>query len=905
MADDAAKWGGLELEVPPPFLEPIITAINDVLELIVVFLDIVLVVLEICKVFVLGLLGPILAVLEALIALIEALANDLRKAGFYVRYDEEWFNDKNFQENLTNMMGGFSAWESRCFNWLIDSSDPNRPDFSTASGVLGLFFYMSVDISEVIRLIKVFMGLLRFFGNYPGKGSMLQTPTDLNFEFKRDPFTAAGWSDMWDSDEAPPKQGELTWGFSAAPANALGMAMPAFPPDACILEISTIREGLMVGAQRTVAGATDAKKVKNSFVMAPIMDGGGPLRIYGGTRTLIGGKKGQSREQLLSGEMNSNAKNGKSGIWLVKNPEDPNPIYLKEWQKAEDGGDGPIMQKQVVIHHNNAMNYFFPEFKYTLTQEEMPYGLKEVVSGKPVPENDPAREVYIRIASGTDAVASIDPDDKFYKTKESAKTKSEGISGYKIKNIGNPLEIIKTEHFPEPNSRGRLSQPIKVVFPSEAQKDFMKMVKVAACIAILCRGELDGDPADGVLPSHSGFWKVSKLVNQGFGAPGGWFGDIYRTGGGTPGVWSPSKISIATAAENIAEAFQRRAASIPDAVFEALVKAHGKNLLFYMGASRSDHPLIEGTIPSFRDTSEVVNGVSVFHFDSKKDQAKHTLFDHCNTYETGDDRYVGAHLNLMAPFSNKANIAAIQVGYNTYGKNNGVQDSSFTTAQYKANDGRIPVFIGSEGEDFGEESTLIENVALGTSMIVPARNCFTRAQMDSALAVLNVATSAASDGKWIAVRPLETILLPVEEFLEKLLNWLKTVRDGLLAIIKQILDYIRMIEARILEIQQLIRKIQAILRMFADFTVSADLHMLVCTGAGTQGLIAEFMQSENKPEDGAGAVGTGVAVVAGGLPLIILDLIKAIFAATDSPGASAGGGDDGPDAAALLADEGV
>lgn len=916
MADEAAKWGGLELELPPPFLEPIITAINDVLELIVVFLDIVLVVLEICKVFVLGLVGPILAVLEALIALIESLANDLRKAGFYIRYDEEFFNNKNFQENLTNCMGGYSNWESKCFNWLIDSSDPNRPDFSTASGVLGLFFYMSVDISEVIRLIKTMMSLIRLFSNYPGKGTMLQTPTDLKFEFKRDPFTAAGWSDMWESDEAPPKMGELTWGFSAAPANALGMAMPAFPPDACILEISTIRDGLMVGAQRQVPGTTDANKQKNSFVPAPTMDGGGPLRIYGGTRTLVGGKNGQRPDQLLNGYDAVNLTNsGKGAVWLVKNPEDPNPISLAEWVNAESwgAGKGPIMQKQVVIHHNNAMLYFFPEFKYTLIQEEMPYALKEVTNGKPVPESEPAREVYVRIAAGTDSVVMFEPMHSMNKVQESLKTKSEGISGYVIENIDNPLEPLKTEHFPWPNSRGRLSQPIKVTFPSEAQKDFMKMIKVAVCIALLCRGELDEDPADQKEPNpkDSGFWKVSKQVLQGFGFAGGWGGQVYETGGVTPGTWAPSKVSIATAAENIAEAFQRRAGSIPDAVFEGLVKAHGKNLLFYMGGTRS-HPLVDGTIPSFSTTCGVMSPEGKkYHFDGSEKYATNTLFDHCNTFETGQERYIGAHLNYEAPWD-KITRGTYHQSFKFYGVKQGVKASQFPSndaGMIKIENDNLPVMIGMTQQSFGslDETAIFDMMSFAAkreAVVVPARNCFTRAQLQSALAVLNVATSGVSEGNWIAVRPLETILLPVEEFLEKLLNWLKTVRDGLLAIVKQILDYIRMIEARIMEIQQLIRKIQAILRMFADFTVSAELHMLVCTGAGTQGLISEFMQSENKPDDGQGAVGTGLVVVAGGLPLIILDLLKAIFAASDSPGAAAGDG-GGPDAAALLADEGV
>ena len=921
MADDAAKWGGLDLEVPPPFMEPIITAINDVLELIVAFLDIVLVVLEICKVFVLGLLSPILGILEALIALIESLVNDLRKAGFYFRWDEDWLNEKDWQVKLTEHLGGYSAWESRCFNWLIDSKDPNRPDFSTSSGVIGMFFYASVDVSEVIKLIKMVMGIVRFFRNYPGSGKMLQTPADVEFTFKRDFFTKEGWADMWASEDEPPTMGELTWGFAAAPANELGMAIPAFPPDACIVEISTVPDGLMLGATRQSPGATDAKRKKNSFVQAPLLDGGGPLKIYGGTRCLVGGENGMDRSKLLSGDKLDAPEKG--GLWLVRNPDDPSPIHLDKWVAAENGGKGPIMQKQVVIHHNNAMNYFFPDFKYNLIYDEMPFGLKSVDNGKPVPEDEPSREVYVRIASGTDIVAGIvdAPDDSFYKRKEESAgpfgTRSEGHSGYVIQNVMNPLEPVRSRHFPAANSRSGMSRAIKVSFPSGAQKDFMKMVRVAACIALLCRGDLDPDPSKDNSEKYDGkacgFWKLSKLLLQSYGIRGA---GAYSDMGAGPQSWTASKFSLATAAENICEGFQRRSGSIPDSVFEAMVQAHGKNLLFYMNESR-EHSLVDGTIPSFRDTA----GVTGSHYFCNRENE--TLFDHCSTWEDGRDRFIGAHMNRMAPFNDKAKklhylTAEIK---NTpeprgwqRGVGLGVGDSRFSTATLNANRERIPVFYGwkealTDGMDVSEDeflNGLMMGDTAGTrrAVCVPARNCFTKAQLDSALAILNIATLGVTDGKWIAVRPLETIMLPVEEFLEKVLHWLKTVRDGLLAIIKQILDYIRMIEARIMEIQQLIRKIQGILRMFSDFSVSADLHFLVCTGAGTQGLIAEFMKAENKPDDSPAAIGSGAVVVAGGLPLIILDLIKAIFAASEETGAGAGE-DPFADPAALLAEEGA
>ena len=107
MADETATWGGLTLEVPPPVLEPIITAANDILEMLIVVLDIVLVVLDIVKVFIVGLLNPLLAVLDALIALVEALANDLSKLGLYIHLDSA-FTDST-TESLRLHTSNFEA----------------------------------------------------------------------------------------------------------------------------------------------------------------------------------------------------------------------------------------------------------------------------------------------------------------------------------------------------------------------------------------------------------------------------------------------------------------------------------------------------------------------------------------------------------------------------------------------------------------------------------------------------------------------------------------------------------------------------------------------------------------------------------------------------------------------------
>jgi len=897
MAEEAAKWGGASIEVPPPFLEPIITAINDTLELLVVFLDIVLIIIEICKVFVLGLLSPMLAILDALIALVESLANDLRKAGLYLRGDwDTWVNASDWKAALQELEGGYGAFEARAFNWLIDSTDPSRPDFSTASGVLGLFFYMGVDYSDLIKAYNAIMGLVKFFSNVGG-GKFLQTPADVKYEFVSEFGFGGNLKDHWESPDSPPTRANLTWGFSASPAKPYSMPLTPLPPECCIVEISTFPGGWWPGYSRPQAGGTGpAGKKENGFIQAPIEVGGGPLRIFGGSACLV---KDKQYLGTGNGPVTTPAGPGQQGVWLVKGPQDKEPVYLNELIKAEASQGGPIGQKQHVIHMNAATRFFFPEYKFKLVQEEMPYAIKSVASGKPTPEDEPARDVWVSIASGGEGVGH-DGAPKWMGDEE----KNEGQSGFEIINIANPAKPVTCRVWPEPASRSRSSQEIKISFPSDAKKKFMQMVQNAAVIALLCRGDLDAESQKEAPfgQAVTNFLPLAGKLNKALGGIAPW------------SDWSPgieSRTKLAVAANAIAEEFTRMSSGIPEAVFEGLVEQHSSALLFPMEMLE-----FNGTSLFTADGSDVSKSIGsgvpepgyMFAVEEAK---KLTIYEHCNRFNTFSEATPGVHMMRLAWCWNfKSALDGCNPRWATDAFL-GIQAATYSIQQLDANMDNVPVFVGMKKTAMSRadmaklnDEQWVTKFREGNAVAIPARNLFSKDVLNSALTVLNVATRLSSEGKWIVIRPLDTFLQPVEEFIEKLLQFLKGLREGLLAIIQQILNYIKMIESRIMQIQQLIRRIQGILRMLSDFKISADFQMLVVTGAGTQGLISEFMTAESKPDGGPEEVGHGAVVVAGGLPLVILDLIKAIIAAKESS-EGGGGGEEEIDAAALLADEGV
>lgn len=860
---DVAAWGGLKLEVPPPVLEPIISAINDFLELMVAALDIVLIILDIAKVFIVGLLSPLLAIIDAIIALLESLANDLRKAGLYIHLDKYSGDGKTTMHHLQNLKGGYQAFESRAFNWLIDSGDRKRPDFSTSSGVLGLFVYGSVDFEELMRLIRMIMSFIKLFCK--GLPQPLQTPTNLEVELKNTGgafgLAKVGLTEMFEGEGLPTVAG-LSWGHAASPSNPLGIAFPPLPPPCSVIEISTTPEGYMVGCTRQKAGTTDAKKKVNAFVEAPLDIGGGPLRIYGGTQTLRNNSESKQKPE-------------KNGIWFVKSPDDTSPIYLSEWIAAEDAKGAAIGQNQIVIHHGGFMNAVFPNFTYDLLATDLPYGVKKISAGKPVAESERAKEVYVRISSANKGPSTATVNKKL------TADDSEGVAGYTIKNINNPSSPLQAKHAPHTSARSPASAPLKVKFPSNSQKIFQQMVRNAACIAYMCRGSIDDDA-----PLPSGFKPLAKklamYIPRGEKA---YIKDASLFG---------SRMKMAVAARRIADDFQNVAGFIPDTVYDALAEAHEKNLNFYMAEQRT----INGeTVKSFREKVQELKSTGL-QFAWGEFKAGSDLYGACKGLK---ENVLGVHLNYkyFVDDDDAEFTTAVRKRMATGQLYRPAGGSQLTKAQIDSHSSALPVFVGIIGTHEVPDSPKAWAAKMndGTCQIAYAREMFSTEQLQSALAILQIATNLSGTGQgWIAIRPLETILAPVEDFLEKAIAYMKVVKEGLMAIIQQILDYIRMIEARVIELQQLIRRIQAILAMFADFVISADLHMLVVSGEGTQGLISNFMVAEDKPADGPDAYGTGAVVVAGGLPLMIVDILKAIFAPGDKPGGGASDGSGGEEA---------
>lgn len=178
----SASWIGFTVPLPGA---PLLNAVKDILETLLVFLAIAEAILEAIKVFLILFGNPLIALLEALIALILDLFKALQQTGLYAYYDiPDPLKDPNFKQQY----GGFNAFKTRWKGSLLDLKDANRPQ-PIAGLLTGGFFLFVIDSNGIEQVIQLVKSILAFFKN-PNRfiGPTYPPPVHL----KAVPLTPAG-----------------------------------------------------------------------------------------------------------------------------------------------------------------------------------------------------------------------------------------------------------------------------------------------------------------------------------------------------------------------------------------------------------------------------------------------------------------------------------------------------------------------------------------------------------------------------------------------------------------------------------------------------------------------------------------------------------------------------------------
>jgi hypothetical protein len=142
--------------------------------------------------------------------------------------------------------------------------------------------------------------------------------------------------------------------------------------------------------------------------------------------------------------------------------------------------------------------------------------------------------------------------------------------------------------------------------------------------------------------------------------------------------------------------------------------------------------------------------------------------------------------------------------------------------------------------------------------------------------VLGVASAAmlrpARDGQWIQAR-LGQVIPPLDDVMSVFENWINALETSVRSIADVLDDYIDFVKERLVETQQLIRRINSLVNSIVDFPLPKSAGLLLLS-SGTDGLLSDFVAAENKPSDSPLAYGGGIVFVAGGAPSFLLELFK-------------------------------
>jgi len=492
MAEQFNQWGTVTFEVPD-FLESTRDKINTTAEFLVAVLDIALTALDFVKTFLVGYLDPIAAIVHAIVQEVRSLISDLRQLGIYITGD--W---KLLEWPYDDLQGGFQEYQRRMIARLTDITDPTRPNVSANTKVLSMFFYLSVDVSEIQQLILFVKKLMRFFNqSVTDKGSQ---PTAVLSSVKYgtdavDITHPKSLTELYHLSSVPPGVAKFTWSLSSTAQKNPSNPLPPLPPGGFIVTVSTVEDGLKVMYDAPKSDTSLDPSAKDpTLVVQPrdyghvrSHDLGTPMILYGGADmipedNLIPVNLGYA----MSLDKNGNVSNGVTRIYAQKVSGDDGIIPL-EYLTAKDsnGKLRHLMQRTFYVPSTEKWaSWASGEYGYVMKAEDMPYNCtwETGTDGQILPKNiEIATTAYVRVA----AISK-----EAYAQKVTYTFESPDAKGGKPYVEADPFGL-------EDTMIGAWSRPIRVAFPGANTKAYLDALKTALLVLVLVRPDLDVyDPND-------------------------------------------------------------------------------------------------------------------------------------------------------------------------------------------------------------------------------------------------------------------------------------------------------------------------------------------------------------------------------------------------------------------------
>jgi len=948
MADQyTGQWGTISFTIPD-FLQDARDAVNDLATVLITALEIVNLALEFVKAFIKGFLDPIGSLLAALIEEIMAIIRDIRQIGLYITGD--WALLGWPPEDLR---GGFSGYERRMISRLADRSDPTRPDVSSKTKVLGFFGYISVDPTEIEKLINFILSMLRLFGiGYFPDTSRLPIPTIRDTLYGPDATSVFYFSSLakglatWD---AAPQHCRVVWTVAPPTQKNPLNPFPSLGPSGYLVTVSTLPEGIQLRYARPKAntekkdqdGNKDKKVQPREY--GPVLDRNGqPVVLHGGAEMLS--FKGSEFEYNKGTDSNGKLVDGACQVFGMLDPSANEIIPLELLgpltDKLGEPGDGRgsefLLQRTFLIESGEAFaQWWAGEYNTMLSLDDMPLAPEWASDGAnigvKVGTKKPASTYYVRVWSVGAEIADRKklPQWDFNATEFATN----------VWKSGQPFIIdLKSGDA----GIGMPSQPRKLTFATAYTKDYLHALETALLVLTLSRADL---------PLLDEIDQKSQVVLDGYKA-GTWAGQQFATlatgledsrpvlrtlfpdladmekPGQSPAKW---RADLFNRIRQIALDIYERTGPMPEAE-KTVVQSTAKlrqvtwsDLIDqedgYSAERYQDYLETtlggDGTLPMFTALDPEVVGSrdlefglapNIFSIGGASANADE-LF-----YAPPDGTATSMFVLREGEFTMWAGGAAEDI---TYEEENPVAVAGLTARassglkliyeKFTDRDGKL--LVPTEWRDYLEEmrsraagrlsssGDFTPVMVLGASNLVGykrdvpreapwskvmsmralLRNTLNGQLYREAAIALRIATAAytrpPADGEWLALR-LFDVMPELENFLDALENWIRALAAAIQSMADQIVKYIEFLQAIIVDFQQLIRRINAMIQSLLAFSFSLpQFSGLMLLSNGTDGLMSDLVNATNKPSDSPLTYGGGLALVVPFGPAFIFDLI--------------------------------
>ena len=174
--------------------------------------------------------NPLKPIIEEIIALLESFISDLRNFGWYLTWDKKQI-DKNLSESL---LGGYTAFENRMVEKLLDLNDPTRPNFSPESKVFAMTFFAGADASKLGSVIAYIKKLLKLFLSFKGESDKAEAPINVKVGYYNDIV-----GDIETPNVYKPDGVRIKWNLPAPPSTNKILPKTFILPDYFLFSVAT------------------------------------------------------------------------------------------------------------------------------------------------------------------------------------------------------------------------------------------------------------------------------------------------------------------------------------------------------------------------------------------------------------------------------------------------------------------------------------------------------------------------------------------------------------------------------------------------------------------------------------------------------------------------------------------